>query len=124
MKQQKQKAKAKAERPVARVGGMAHVNTPQVSNVGYWLITTGRICLYSALFYLMTHQAHTHKNALLLSLGQVAYDKKSHTRGLVTVDVDGDGDNAPPAKRPAATSETTDTPRLWPLHHKTIWPFG
>jgi len=38
--------------------------------------------------------------------------ERAHTRGLVTVENGGDGDNAPPAKRPAATSNTTDTPRL------------
>ena len=60
-KSQIKKQKAKAERPVARVGGRRHVNTPQVSNVGCWLTATSCFLLCSALLYLMTHQTHTHK---------------------------------------------------------------
>ena len=42
--------------------------------------------------------------------------------GLVALENGDDGDNAPPAKRPAATSNTTDTPRLWP--YKITKQFG
>ena len=42
--------------------------------------------------------------------------------GLVAVENGGDGDNVPPAKRPAATLNTTDTPRLWP--YKITKHFG